>query len=215
MKHWFKLLALLLIMPLAHAGFDEGIEYRKLANEQPVDGDGIEVRELFWYGCPHCYFLEPELHAWLEKKSDDVVFVRMPAVLGPSWELLARAFYTAELLGVTDKTHPAIFARIHKDRKRIRNADDVKKIFLAQGVSEQDFDNTYKSFAVITRTNRAKQAARLYGITGVPTLVVNGKYRTTAQLAGGNKQMLEVVDFLIEKERNAKAGAAQPAGQPQ
>lgn len=216
MKKVFTLFALLMLPSFASAGFDEGVEYQTLASAQPtVNEDRIEVLELFWYGCPHCYHMEPEIEAWLKNKPDDVVFVRMPAVLGPSWELLARAFYTAQLLGVTDKTHPAIFDHIHKDRKRIRNVEDVKKIFMAEGVSEQDFDNTYKSFAVITRTNRAKQAARLYGIKGVPTLVVNGKYRTTAQLAGGNKQMLEVVDFLVEKERKAKAGAAQAAGQPQ
>lgn len=216
MKKVFTLFALLLLSPFASAGFDEGIEYQTLANPQPtVNEDRIEVLELFWYGCPHCYFLESDLHAWLEKKPDDVVFVRLPAVLGPSWELLARAFYTAELLGVMDKVNTPIFERIHKDRKPVRNVADVKKIFMAHGVSEQDFDNTYKSFAVITKTNRAKQAARLYGVHGVPTLVVNGKYRTTAKLAGGNKQLLDVVDFLVQKERDAKAGAAQAATQPQ
>ncbi|HHJ17264.1 MAG TPA: thiol:disulfide interchange protein DsbA/DsbL [Gammaproteobacteria bacterium] len=216
MKKIFTLFTLLLLSPFASAGFDEGIEYQTLGSVQPtVNEDRIEVLELFWYGCPHCYFLEPELHAWLKNKPDDVVFVRLPAVLGPSWELHARAFYTAQLLGVLDKVHTPLFERIHKDRKPVRNVADVKKIFMAQGVSEQDFDNTYKSFAVITKTNRAKQAARLYGIKGVPTLVVNGKYRTTAQLAGGNKEMLEVVDFLVEKERKAKAGAAQAASQPQ
>ena len=216
MKKVFTLFALLLLSPFVSAGFDEGIEYQTLASPQPtVNEDRIEVLELFWYGCPHCYHLEPLIHAWLEKKPDDVVFVRVPAVLGPSWELLARAFYTAELLGVMDKIHPSLFERIHKDRKPVRSVADVKKLFMAQGVSEQDFDNTYKSFAVITKTNRAKQAARLYGIKGVPTLVVNGKYRTGAQMAGGNKEILDVVDFLVQKERDAKTGTAQAEKQPQ
>jgi len=211
MKKVFALFVLLLLSPFGYADFDEGIEYQTLANPQPtVEKGKIEVLELFWYGCPHCYQLEPELNAWLEKKPDDVVFVRLPAVLGPSWEPHARAFYTAQLLGVLEKVHKPIFERMHKDRKPVRNVADVKKIFMAQGVSGQDFDNTYKSFAVITRTNRAKQAVRLYGITGVPALVVNGKYRTTAKLTGGNRKMLDVVDFLVRKEREAQA-----ANQPQ
>ncbi|MFQ5642896.1 MAG: thiol:disulfide interchange protein DsbA/DsbL [Thiogranum sp.] len=206
MKKVFALSFLLLLSPFVYAEFSEGIEYQVLANPQPtVDEGKIEVLELFWYGCPHCYQLEPELRAWLENKPDDVVFVRLPAVLGPSWELHARAFYTAQLLGVLDKVHQPIFERMHKDRKPVRNVDDVKKIFMEQGVSGQDFDNTYNSFAVITKTNRAKQAARLYGVQGVPALVVDGKYRTTAKLAGGNRKMLDVVDFLVKKEREARA----------
>ncbi len=117
--------------------------------------------------------------------------------------------YTAELLGVTDKIHKPLFERIHKEKKPIRNLGQLKDFFIAQGVSAQDFDDTYKSFAVITKTNRAKQAANLYGIKGVPALVVNGKYRTSARDAGSNKRMLEVVDFLVERERAAKSGKAQ------
>jgi thiol:disulfide interchange protein DsbA len=141
------------------------------------------------------------------------VFVRMPAVLGPTWELLGRAYYTAELLDVVDKIHTPLFDHIHKEKKPIRNATDLKEFFAEQGVSEADFDKTFNSFAVITKTNRAKQVRELYGLTGVPTLVVNGKYRTTATLAGGNKQMLQVVDLLIDRERNGTDGNAEPAAQ--
>jgi protein dithiol oxidoreductase (disulfide-forming) len=205
MKTLFALLALLLASS-AFAGFEEGIEYQKLSNPQPTSSDDkIEVLELFWYGCPHCYHLEPELNAWLKHKPDDVVFVRIPAVLGPSWELLARAYYTAELLGVLDKIHEPLFDHIHKQRKPIRNVDELKAFFEEQGVSAADFNKTFNSFAVITRTNRAKEAHNLYGVTGVPTLIVNGKYRTTASLAGSNEKMLQVVDFLISKERQSSA----------
>jgi len=204
MKKVLALFVLLLLSPFGYADFNEGIEYQTLANPQPtVDKGKIEVLELFWYGCPHCYYLEPELDAWLKNRPDDVVFVRVPAILGPSWELHARGFYTAELLGVTDKIHKPLFERIHKEKKQIRNLAQLKEFFVAQGVSAQDFENTYKSFAVITKTNRAKQAAGLYGIKGVPALVVNGKYRTSAGAAGSNKGMLEVVDFLVERERAA------------
>ncbi|HHH42888.1 MAG TPA: thiol:disulfide interchange protein DsbA/DsbL [Gammaproteobacteria bacterium] len=208
-KVLMSLLFMLLLTPLAHAEYKEGVQYKVIENAQPTaSADRIEVLELFWYGCPHCYRLEPELEAWLEKKPDDVVFVRLPAILGPPWALHARAFYTAELLGVTDKIHKPLFDRIHKEKKPIRNEQQLKDFFIEQGVSAEDFDKTYNSFAVITKTNRAKQAVSLYGISGVPTLVVDGKYRTSAREAGSNKGILEVVDFLVKKEREARAAAA-------
>ena len=212
MKQWFTLLFLVLMMPLVHAGFEEGVKYKRIANPQPTSAkDKIEVLELFWYGCPHCYQIEPVVEGWLKSKPDDVEFVRMPAVLGPSWELLARAYYTADLLEATDKIHKPLFERLHKARKRIANADELKAFFVEQGVSAEDFDNTFSSFAVITKTNRAKQARNMYGITGVPAIVVNGKYIVTAELAGGNKQMLDVVDYLVEQERGVGSNEAAAA----
>jgi thiol:disulfide interchange protein DsbA len=203
----------LLALPVC-AEFKQGTEYQALATPQPTSVDGkIEVLELFWYGCPHCYHLEPELNAWIQHKPDDVAFVRVPAVLGPSWELLARAYYTAELLGVLDKIHEPLFEHIHKDHKLIRNASELKAFFMEQGIPESDFDSAFNSFDVVTMTNRAKDAANRYGVTGVPTLVVDGKYRTTASLAGGNDKMLQVVDFLVAKERTMSAGQAPAVAQ--
>jgi protein dithiol oxidoreductase (disulfide-forming) len=208
MKKLFAFLALVLLALPVFADFQEGTDYEVLATPQPTSSDDkIEVLELFWYGCPHCYHLEPELNAWLKHKPDDVVFVRVPAVLGTSWELLARAYYTADLLGALDKIHEPLFDHIHKDRKLIRNASELKAFFMQQGVSEADFDKTFNSFAVVTMTNRAREARNMYGITGVPTMVVNGKYRTTATLAGSNEKMLQVVDFLVAKERAERAAS--------
>lgn len=212
MKKLFTLVVLVLLALPAFADFKEGTDYQLLATPQPTANDAkIEVLELFWYGCPHCYHLEPELNTWLKQKPEDVEFVRVPAVLGPPWELLARAYYTADLLGDLDKIHEPLFEHIHKDHKLIRNASELKAFFMEQGVSEADFDKTFNSFAVVTMTNRAKEARNMYGITGVPTIVVNGKYRTTATLAGSNEKMLQVIDFLVAKERaeSAKPAAAQ------
>ena len=112
---------------------------------------------------------------------------------------------------VLDKVHKPLFERLHKDKKPIRKPAELKAFFVQHGVSAEDFDNTFSSFAVVTKTNRAKRAPRMYGITGVPALVVNGKYLATARLAGGNKQMLKVVDYLIDQERNAKLDEASTA----
>lgn len=212
MNKLIVLLALLLLAPASFAAIEEGIQYQKVATPQPTSSDGrIEVLELFWYGCPHCYHLEPELNDWLQKQPDDVVFVRIPAVLGPSWELLARGYYTAEALGVLDKIHEPLFEYIHKQRKTIRNVAELRTFFEQQGVSGADFDKAYNSFAVVTHTNRARDAHNRYGVTGVPTMIVDGTYRTTASLAGSNEKMLQVVDFLIDKERQASATGAPAA----
>jgi len=206
-KTTFALLfSLLLVGTSAVAGdFKEGVQYQRLASPQPTDtGDRIEVIEFFWYGCPHCYHLEPELEAWVKKLPDDVAFRRVPAVLGPAWELLARAWYTAQVLDVVDKVHQPLFDAIHKEHKRLRTVDDLAALFAAQGVPEAEFRKAWKSFPVVMNTNRARQARERYGLQGVPTLVVDGKYRTSATLAGSNQNMLKVVDYLIGKERAAR-----------
>jgi len=198
---------LLLLLPLAlpAAGFQEGKEYAAVSPPQPTnDPSKIEVVELFWYGCPHCYHLEPQLREWLAGQPDDVDFIRMPAILGANWELLGRARYTAELLGVDDKLHQALFDYLHRERKRLRSVDEVRNFFVAHGVSAEDFDNTWNSFGVVAKVNRAKQMSRRYGITGVPAFVIDGKYRTSATQAGSEDKMFEVINMLIDKERKAR-----------
>lgn len=194
----------------ASADFTNGKEYRTLASQQPTTSPGkIEVVELFWYGCPHCYHLEPFVHQWLEDLPADVSFVRMPAVLGDSWELLAKAYYTAELLGVLDKVHSELFADIHERNNRIKDEKMLREFFVKQGVKPDTFDKTFNSFAVTVKVNNARMMTRRYAISGVPTLIVNGKYSTSVGDAGGNENVFNVVDFLIAKER--KQAAATPA----
>jgi protein dithiol oxidoreductase (disulfide-forming) len=188
------------------ADYQEGKEYLILANPQPTSSDDkIEVVELFWYGCPHCYRLEPFLAKWLTSKPDDVVFIRMPAVLGPNWELYGKAYYTAEFLGVQDKIHPALFNALHNDRKKIRDEAALQDFFVEQGVTAEDFRNTFNSFAVNVKLNNAKQMTKRYAITGVPTVVINGKYSTSASQAGSNENIIKVMDFLIAQERQQAA----------
>ncbi len=202
MKTFLKIVVLLLMVPFARAEFSEGVEYQALAAPQPTStGDKIEVLELFWYSCPHCYHLEPTLATWLKSQPEDVEFVRMPAILGANWELLARAYYTAEMLDAEDKIHTPLFEHLHKERKRIRDVAGLQAFFEEQGISKGDFQNTYNSFAVVMKTRRSAQVGQLYGISGVPALIVNGKYMVNAGTAGGNDKMLEVVDFLVAKER--------------
>lgn len=185
----------------ALADYKEGIQYEAVSPPQPTSTkDKVEVVEMFWYGCPHCYHLEPLVEKWLKKKPKNAVFVRIPAVFRPSWELHARAYYTAEILGVLDKTHRAFFDAIHGERLNMNSEDAIMKFFARFGVKNDEFKRVFHSFAVEAKVRRAKDMSVRYGIKGVPTLIVNGKWRTGAQLAGGANNVFKVVNFLVEQE---------------
>ncbi len=191
--------------------YQEGTQFNKLVTPQPTGNeDKIEVVELFWYGCPHCYRLDPYLADWLAKKPDDVEFVRLPAILGRNWDLLAKAWYTADLLGVTDKIHVALFKLLHEKKQKIDSEEKLREFFVDHGVSVEDFNKTFSSFAVAIKLNNARLMTRRYAITGVPTIIINGKYATSASLAGGNQDVIKVMDYLIDRERALSAKAAEP-----
>ena len=191
------------------ASFSEGIEYIRLSAPQATaHADKIEIVELFWYGCPHCYQFEPALHEWTAALPADVEFTRMPAILSPRWELLARGYYAAELLGVLDKVHMPLFKAIHDQKQRIMDEDSLVKFVVKQGIDEKEFREAFKSFGVAAKINRARQMTQRYGINGVPSLVINGKYRTSASEAGSHEKMVQVSNYLIAKERSAASAAA-------
>ena len=181
--------------------FVEGQQYARLSTPQPTStGDKIEVVEMFWYGCPHCYHLEPYVKRWLKTKPANVEFVRIPAVLSPRWLILGQAYYTAEALGVVDQLHEAIFDDIHGKRMRLDDEESIMAVFKEHGVSEADFKSAFNSFAVQAKLRRAKELAMRYDIDGVPTLIINGKYRTSGAQAGSSAAVFKVVDYLIGLE---------------
>ena len=183
------------------AAFDEGIEYRAIKPAVPTQsGKKIEVVELFWYGCPHCFRLEPRIKQWKKTKPANVEFIRIPAIFNKRWELHAKAFYTAEVLGVLDKIHTPLFDEIHVKKKHLHKKSDIKAFFIKHGVKAKDFDNTFDSFMVNIRVNRAKDLTKRYGIDGVPSLVVNGKYLTDGPMSSGHANLMKMLDFLIKKE---------------
>ena len=167
----------------------------------------VEVVELFWYTCPHCYYFnEHYLHSWLKKKPSNVEFVQMPAVydLSPKRTIFAKAFYTAEALGVLDKVNEPIFRAIHKEKRRINNQKALQALFAKYAdVSADDFNMVYNSFFINMKLRRAKELTKKYGIRGVPAIIVNGKYRLGAQIAGGYDNMMEIINHLIETEYKA------------
>lgn len=175
--------------------------YEMVTPAQPTTSkDKVEVVELFWYGCPHCYKLEPYVERWLKRKPKNVKFVRMPGVFRASWEIHARAYYTAEILGAVDKVHKPMFEAIHEQKRRMNDEASIMGLFQAHGISNKDFKRVFRSFAVETKLRRAKDMSRRYGVKGVPALIVNGKYRTSAQDAGGNAKIFKVVNQLVKQE---------------
>jgi thiol:disulfide interchange protein DsbA len=202
-RHLFAFLLAALSFGVAAEGTEPPAQpYEMVSPVQPTQsGDKIEVVELFWYGCPHCYHFEPALQGWLKKKPDDVMFRRIPALFNEAWVVQARAYYAAEALGVVDKLHQPLFDAIHQEGKRIMDEESIIKFAVSQGIPEKDFRDAYDSFAVDKKVRQAMMATRDYGITGVPAILVNGKYRTSPSLAGGPDDVLKVIDTLVAKER--------------
>jgi protein dithiol oxidoreductase (disulfide-forming) len=184
--------------------FQNGVHYETLPYAvKTADPARVEVTEMFGYLCPHCNSFEPLVNGWQKRQDADVQFVRVPVVFGRSWEPYARAYYSAELMGAVDKSHQQMFDAIHLHKQRFGTQEDMVEFYGKLGVDSAKFAKLMNSFAVNTKLNQGESKARSYEITGVPTMVVNGKYRVTASSAGGHQQMLDVVDFLVEKERQS------------
>jgi thiol:disulfide interchange protein DsbA len=199
------LLGVLLLFSAGAAADQFDNAYRTLVPAQPTQtGDKIEVLEVFWYGCPHCYHFEPYIHRWLKTKPDDVAFRRMPAVLNKNWIPHARAYYAAVKLGVLDRIHTPLFNAIHKDRKPIFTEDQLRDFFVSQGVDGDKFTEAYNSTEVETKIKQAFFMARNYKLTGVPTVVVDGKYVTSSSRTGSFDKLIETVNYLVRKVRNER-----------
>jgi len=187
------------------AEFREGKEYVALKNPVPVAEPGkIEVVEMFWYGCPHCYQFEPVINPWVEQLPDDVAFKRIPAMFGGVWNVHGQLFLALESMNVEQKVHDAVFSAYHNERKKLATPEEMAAFLAGHGVDREAFLKAYNSFGVKARVEQAKKLGMAYQITGVPVLIVNGKYRFDLGSAGGPERALEVADFLIEKERAAR-----------
>ena len=205
MKRLFTRLLPLLLLPLAlslHArDFDEGIHYQRVSPALATTAaEGkVEVMEMFWYGCPHCYELEPGLEKWLEAHADKVHFVRRPSLLNPRWETHARFYYTAQALGVLDAVHKPLFHALHEQSRRLNDLDALAQFAADQGVDEEKFRKTFRSFYVETQIRRERALAKRGISNGVPGVVIDGKYFTDATLNEGRAGMLEAMTFLVDK----------------
>ncbi len=208
MKTFLTALAFTLFsLPTLAQEFREGVHYDVISPAVSTrSGDKIEVVEFFAYSCGHCYNFEPLLTQWKKQQSDDVVLVPSPAVWSAPMEPHAKAFYAAEALGVLDTLHGALFAAMHIDRNRLASEDEIRKIFVANGVSAEDFNKAYRSFGVGSQVRQAGARAKGARISGTPEMMVAGKYRITTRKAGSQANMLKIADYLVALERAAAGG---------
>ncbi len=198
----------LLAWVLAWGALAQAQNYIELNPPRPTEDPGrVEVIEFFWYGCPHCYRFDPHLEAWRKKQPPEVLFKRQPVIFGPHWAPQARAYFTAEVLGVVDEIHRDFFDAMHREKRRMADEAELARFFAAHGVDEKTFKNAFHSFAVEVKMRQAEAIAPEYGITGVPALVVNGKYLITARSAGGFEGMIRTLEQLVARERDALAKA--------
>jgi thiol:disulfide interchange protein DsbA len=211
----YGLLLAALLLPAPLWAIDEGIDYTVLQPAQPTEtGDQVEVLEVFWYGCPHCWHLEPVLDAWLATKPAGAAFRRMPAT-GARWEPHARAYYAAESLGKLDAFHEPLFKAMQVQKRPIMTEDDLVKFAGEVGIDPEEFRAAYHSFYVETRVRKAEEMGRRYGIDGVPALIINGKYRTSPSQTASQDRLVEVLNSLVGQEIAAKgAGATAPVAGP-
>lgn len=190
-----------------HAPFAAGTHYRVL--EDPVavpDGDKIEVREFFFYGCPHCFDAEPVVEDWLKDKPADVNFVRTPVLFLRNAEPLARAFYVAKSKDMLDEVHADLFAAIHKKREPLFTLPALARFFEERGMDRKTFNSLYSSFGVSTKIRQAEALTREFQIRGVPAWAVNGKYVIMNENLKSYQQAFDIIDYLVEKERKAMGG---------
>jgi protein dithiol oxidoreductase (disulfide-forming) len=176
--------------------------YKLIIPVQPTQTDNkIEVLEVFWYGCPHCYDFEPHIENWLKDLPEDVEFRRMPGIFNKSWIAHAKAYFTAEKMGILDKIHSPLFTALHRERKRIYTEDELKDFFVSKGVDGDEFSKIFNSSEIETKFKQAFVMGQRYKITGVPAVIVNGKYMTSASLTGSYENLLQTINELIAKER--------------
>ena len=201
-----SILAMSFIAQASAANWEEGTHYQVL--DPPVrtaSDSGVEVAEVFWYGCPHCYTFKPLVESWAEDLPEDVNYVKIPAALGSSWEPHAKAFYALEAMGELDKVHDALFDALAGERRPLNSGEALADFVSGYGVDGEEFLKNYNSFGVNAKMQQAQSKIRGARVTGTPTMLVNGKYRVTASMAGSHEATLEVVDYLIEQERAGQA----------
>ena len=183
----------------------EGVNYKTLKPAVPtnVAPGKVEVVEVFWYACGHCYLLEPKLEAWEKKgKPANVELIRMPAVWNELLKTHARLFYTIEILGRPELNNEA-FREINVRGNRLDTPDKIEAFFTSRGVPKADFQKAFSGFAVESKLARATDLNKRYRITSTPTVVVNGKYVTDAGMAGGEDRLFQVINALAAREKPA------------
>lgn len=185
--------------PAVGVKLQENVNYRAVITDEVPPKGKVLVQELFWYGCPHCFHLEPAVDAWRKTLPDNVEFEPYALPLTPAWVPLTKAFFAAKLLGVLPQTHLQVFADIHVKNMRPTTKAQIADMYADLGVNRTQFLQMYDSFGVDNAVRQAQAVGQDAGVTGVPALLINGKYLVTGDMAGSNEAMLPIASALIAK----------------
>ncbi len=184
-----------------------GVNFKTTKNIIPTESkDKIEVVELFWYGCIHCFNLDPYLDKWADNLPKDVTFRRIPAIPRKDWIESAKAYYALETLGVVNKLHEKLFDAIHKE-KSLKHNDTralIKWIAVNGKLDIKDVESAFNSFSMKAKLSRSYKIFKSAGATGVPTMIIDGKYFTSSTMAGGEQNAIDIMNFIIKNVRKDK-----------
>jgi len=204
LKKWMLVLftSFVLSTPVAaQMAFVEGVDYQRIDPAVPTSDPGkVVVTEIFWYGCPHCFRFEPFVEKWAESIPDGVVFEQVPSAINAAWTVHAKAYYAFKMMGVQEQIHKKLFNAIHVQRQRLNSLDAIAEFVAEQGLDEKEFRQQYASFPVDSLVRKGRQKELHYGLESVPTVIVNGKYRTSGGMAGNFNRLLQIIDFLVADE---------------
>jgi thiol:disulfide interchange protein DsbA len=185
-----------------------GVNFKKTKEEIASDSPGkIEVIEMFWYGCIHCYKIDPYLDKWADNLPKDVVFKKLPAVPRKQWIPMAKAYFALETLGLDKKLHEKLFDAIHKT-KIVDPGDEqnaIKWIALASKKDIKDVEAAFKTFSMNAKISNSYKLFKAAGATGVPAIIIDGKYLTSSTMAGSEKNTIELINFIVDNVRKDKA----------
>ena len=177
-------------------------KYAQISTEKQTESDQIIIYEFFWYGCPHCFNLEPTMDRIEADLDKDAKVVKVPVALRDSWLPHAKLYYSLSQMDVIDNIHNLIFEEIHIENNRLDNEDVMAQFLGKNGVDTKDFSEKYNSYGTEARIKKASNLARKYQINSVPTIVVNGKYLTSGSFVSSYDELYSVVNLLVERERN-------------
>ena len=195
--------------PVPQGGYQDGVDFQTLPRPVSTEDAGkIEIAEVFWYGCIHCYRLEPTLEEWVANLPEDVNFVPVPAIWHPTMELHARIFYASRALGTLEQTHWPTFQALNRNANALNSEANVLDFVEDLGIDPEQFRRAFSSFGVNTQVTQARSKAAGYGIRGTPEIIVEGKYRISTEMTGTQEKMLDVAAWLIERARQERNSGA-------
>ena len=199
---FLKVLPLILLF-ITNTGFssDNTQKYIQISNQKQTESDKIVIYEFFWYGCPHCYNLEPTMDRIESNLEKDTILIKVPVALRDTWESHAKAYYALQQMKLDDNLHEKIFTEIHINSNRLDTKEKLTQFIEDEGYNSKRFSEIFDSFGTDLRVKKASRLANQYQITSVPTLIINGKYKTSGSLVSSYEELYDVVQLLINKER--------------